>query len=261
MAFDLTTISRAKRDRAPRIILSGVQKIGKSTFAAGAPNPIFIPIAREEGIDALDVDAFPVAKTFADVVGALASLYTDEHEYQTIVIDSLTALEPLVWAETCARNGDAGSIEKVNGGFNKGYIEALSVWREYLEPLDAIRNAKNMISLQVCHVKVKAFNDPTADSYDQYQIDLHPLASAMFARWADCILFAGHKTAVKSEDVGFNKRKKRAVSTNGNAPVLFTQARPAHPGGGRGVYGSLPYELPLEWQAFETAVSQAVEPV
>jgi len=261
MAFDLTTISRAKRDRAPRIILSGVQKIGKSTFAAGAPNPIFIPIAREEGIDALDVDAFPTAATVADVLGALASLYTEEHEYQTIVIDSLTALEPLVWAETCVRNDNAASIEKVNGGYGKGYTEALSVWRDILDGLDGLRSAKNMTAILIGHVRVKAFNDPTADSYDQYQTDLHDKTSAMFNRWADCILFAGHKTTVKSEDAGFNKKKKRAVSTNGNAPVLFTQARPAHPGGGRGVYGQLPYELPLEWQAFETAVAQAVEPV
>lgn len=256
MAFDLSSISRAKRDRAPRILLCGIQKIGKSTFAAGAPDAVFIPIVREEGIDALDVATFPVCKSVDDVIAAIGVLYTTDHPHKTVVIDSLSTLEPLVWAEACARNDNVKSIEKIGGGYGKGYVEALNVWREILDGLDALRNDKGLTVILISHVRVKTFNDPTADAYDQYQIDLNDKASAMFERWADCILFAGSKTIVKTEDVGFNKKKKRAVS-NGNAPVLFTQKRPAHPGGGRGVYGVLPYEIPLEWPAFEEAVAEA----
>lgn len=259
MAFDLSSITKAKRNRAPRIILTGVQKIGKSTFAGGAPAPVFIPIIREEGIDALDVLAFPVARQFSDVIDSIGTLYSSEHEHQTVVIDSLSTLEPLVWAETCARNGNAKSIEQVNGGYGKGYIEALNCWREILDGLDALREARNMTTILISHVRVKAFNDPTADSYDQYQIDLNDKASAMFERWADCILFAGMKTVVKVEDKGFSKKKARAIAGNGNDPVLYTQKRPAHPGGGRAPYGQLPYELELSWPAFADAVTEAAK--
>jgi len=40
---------------------------------------------------------------------------------------------------------------------------------------------------------------------------------------------------------------------------LFTQKRPGHPGGGRGVYGRLPYKLPLSWEAFTNAASEAAQ--
>ena len=49
MAFDLESITSEKRIRAPRIVLLGVEKIGKSTFASGSHNPIFIHTIREIG--------------------------------------------------------------------------------------------------------------------------------------------------------------------------------------------------------------------
>ena len=63
MAYDLSQISSGVCVRAPRIILLGVEKIGKSTFAAGANRPVFLPIKGEEGIDELDVDKVPVCNT------------------------------------------------------------------------------------------------------------------------------------------------------------------------------------------------------
>jgi hypothetical protein len=72
-AFNLQSISAGRRERAPRVLVFGVQKIGKSTFAASAPNPIFLPIKGEDGIDALDVARFPMANTIDDVIGAIAT--------------------------------------------------------------------------------------------------------------------------------------------------------------------------------------------
>ena len=40
MAFDLSSITRGKRLRAPKIVVYGPPKIGKSTFAASAPNAV-----------------------------------------------------------------------------------------------------------------------------------------------------------------------------------------------------------------------------
>ena len=73
-------------------------------------------------------------------------------------------------------------------------------------------------------------------------------------RWCDCILFANRRTFVRKQDKGFSQEER--VTSGGDTPMLFTQKRPAHPGGGRGVYGQLPYELPLNYEAFATAVAQ-----
>ena len=65
---------------------------------------------------------FPLARTFDDVMQALAALYTEEHGFRTLVVDSVDWLEPLVWAQVCKDQGWK-SIE--DAGYGKGYVNAL----------------------------------------------------------------------------------------------------------------------------------------
>ena len=83
MSFDLASVSSEIRQRAPRIIVLGVEKIGKSTFAAGANAPIFLPIKGEEGVDDIKVPKAPVCNSFGDVMGWIGSLYTEDHPHQS----------------------------------------------------------------------------------------------------------------------------------------------------------------------------------
>ena len=59
MVFDLKSIKKNTSFAAPRVLVYGVEGIGKSTFAAGAPSPVFIQT--EDGLGSLAVDHFPVA--------------------------------------------------------------------------------------------------------------------------------------------------------------------------------------------------------
>ena len=258
MAFDLATIHSETQVRPPRIILLGVEKIGKSTFAAGSHNAIFLPIKGEEGIDDIPAAKIPgVCNSTDDVFGWLNSLRTGQHDHGTVVIDSVSALEPLVWAETCRTNGNVDSIEKVGGGYGKGYTAATDVWRKLTEWLDCLRIEKNMASILVGHVKVKLFNDPTGSSFDTYTWDIHEKAANLLYRWSDAILFCNTKVVVTSEDAGFNKELKKGIDITGGQRFLFTGKRPAHPGGGRGVFGRLPYEMELSWPVYMEAIAAA----
>jgi len=256
MAISLDSIKKGVQHRPPRIVLMGAPKIGKTTFAASMESPIFIPIKGEEGADDLDVASFPPANSFQDVLDCLGTLYQGEHEYSTVVIDSASALEPLVWAAVCEAH-KVDMIEKVLDGYGKGYLQALNHWRMILEGLDALRSDRNMGCCLIGHVKIKDFRPPDGDAYTRFWMDINEKAYAVIERWADCILFANSKTVVKKEDAGFNKKVARAIDTTNGARFLYTQARPAHPGGGRGIYGRLPYELPLDYDTFIEAVATA----
>jgi len=251
--MNLSDVKTGIQHRPPRIVMAGVEKIGKSTFAAGAPNPIFLPIKGEDGIDALDVARTPVIDSYINLLGALQMLAEEHHDYKTIVIDSVSTVEPLIWQQVCV---DAGvdTIEKVGGGFGKGYIEAVYKWREIMAGLDYLRDQKNMCSIMIGHVAVKTFTDPVNESYDQYELDIQKRASSALLRWSDCILFSNSKTVVKTDE---NTNKKRGVQRTER--VLYTQKRPAHMGGGRGVYGQLPYELDMSFSAFADAVKNVQE--
>ncbi len=260
MAFDLSTITNERIVRPPRIVLLGVEKIGKSTFAGGSNNPIFISIKGEEGLDDIEAGKPPVCNAAEEVFGWLGSLYRGEHSYETCVIDSSSTLEKLFNAEVCAKNG-APSINEGSLSFGTGTDQVLSMWETLTQWLDALRSKRNMALILIGHVRVKRFDDPNGESYDQYQWDIHHKAASLLTRWADSILFANTKVTVQHEKLGFHKDnvKKRGIEIVPGSRFLYTQKRPAHPGGGRGVYGRLSYELPLEWKHFQNAVSAAMQ--
>lgn len=257
MAFDLESITTGYGPRPPRVILTGTEKIGKSTWASLWPGSIFIPITGEEGIDDIQVPQWPPCQSLNDVFACLSELYHKDHSFLNVVIDSGSTLEPVLHKATCVRVGHSAGIESLGGGYGKGYTEALTEWRQLMAYLDALRNTKGMSCIIIGHVKLKRFDDPTGPSYDRYQLDLNDRAASSLFRWADSILFCSNKVTVEKEDGSFNREVGKASDMTGGQRYLFTQSRPAHPGGGRGVYGRLPYELPLSYDHFAAAVQSA----
>ena len=237
--------------KPPRLLIYGTEGIGKSTTGAQAGRPIFIQT--EDGLDQIDCASFPLARSFSDVAAALSELYAEEHDYETVVIDSLDWLERLVWDEVCREYG-VQSIEKADGGYAKGYIHALTQWREVLDGLDALRNEKGMAVVLIAHAKVEKFDDPESAAYDRYSPRLHKHASALVTEWSDAVLFATRKFRTETEDAGFNRTRSIAVAlgTDGGERILRTVGGPSCIAKNR--YG-MPAELPLSWSAILSAIT------
>lgn len=249
MAFDLASITRGKRLRAPKIVIYGPPKVGKSTFAATAPSPI--GIITEEGLDNIDVSAFPKAETYEDVMQALATLYTEAHEFQTVFVDSLDWLEPLILAKVCKDN-NVDNIEKI--GFGKGYIFADDLWKQFFAGLDALRNHKSMTIICIAHEQVTKVKNPSlADDYDAYSLKLNKRATALVNEWADIIGFANHEVYTRQVDPA-NKLNKDVKATTTGARKLHLNPHPAYVAGNR--YG-IP-DCALSWAAFSQAMTAAM---
>lgn len=251
----LDQVKPSRRQRPPRIVLTGTEKIGKSTFAAGFKSPVFIPIEKEEGIDAVDAQAFPVARSFADVKAAIKALVEEDHDFKTIVIDSMSALSPLVISEALTIEG-VNEEKKLGGGYGREFNTVNDLWGQILTGLDLLRD-KGMTVILIAHIKKAKFEDPLAGDYTIYEVDMPAKVLSPIKRWADSILFANWEVFRKSEDAGFNKEVHRAVGQG--VRRLYTQARPSHPGGGRGVYGQLDYEIPFSAEAFRSAVVEKLQ--
>jgi hypothetical protein len=242
MAFDLKSIKKNTAIAAPRVTVYGVEGIGKSTFASAAPNPIFI--LTEDGLGSLQVEHFPIATKPGDVLDAIQALYDGDHDFRTVVIDSLDWLETLIWREIESTH-DAKDL-----AYGKGALIAAEKWRQVLDGLNALRNDKGMICILIAHTEIKRFDSPEVEPYDRYQPKLQTRSSALVREWSDAVLFANYRTIVKKDDVGFNKTNNRGVSTGER--LLYTSEKPAYMAKNR--YG-LPESIALSWEAFESAIT------
>jgi len=223
MAISLASLRRAKAEKPPIMLVHATGGVGKTTLGASAPNPVVIQT--EDGLH-YPVQTFGLMKTWAEVMEALGALYTEQHDYRTLVIDSVDWLEPLVWAETCRRGDGQKTYRSIEDfGFGKGYTAALNVWREYVEGITALRDEKGMTIFQIAHTETKRFDSPEHDPYDRYQIKLHKAASALLVEHCDIVGFMNYRVSTVKTDVGFKKQVTRGVG--GGMRALFVEERPA----------------------------------
>ena len=244
MAFDLSSISKTKRLRAPKIVIAGPGKIGKTTFASQAPNAV--GILTEDGADAVDASAFPLCKSLHDVYTSIRTLLKEEHDFESVFLDSLDWLEPLLHQHVCEANKWA-SIEAP--GYGKGYIAAGDEWRTLLSNLEALRQQRNMAVILIAHDKIKRFESPLHEGYDQYTLKLHDRAGALVQEWADVIGWANYRVVTTQSDAGYGNKETKARSTGER--ILHVEPHPAHMGGNR--FGLK--NMPLSWEAFTAALA------
>lgn len=242
MTISLSNVRSGRIDTPRRVVIYGVEGVGKSTFAANAPSPIFL--CAEDGTCHLDVHRL-APTSWDDVLEALRCLRMEKHDYKTLVIDSLDWVEPLVWRHICQRDNKK-DIEDY--GWSKGYTVAMDEWRLFVHVLESIQYKSNMHIVCIAHCGVRSFKNPMGEDYDRYEMSLHRSASAFFRQWAEDVLFARY------EEYGYKVGKAtRARGVDTGRRVLMTQHSAAYDAK---THHALPAELDLSWSAYVEAVAK-----
>lgn len=237
MAISLASLRSSTSLSPPRLLLYGVAGVGKTEFAAASPRPVILQT--EDGLGRIEATTFGLLRSFDEIMEALGALYSEPHDFETLVVDSLDWLEPLVWQHT-ARTHNQPDIESF--GYGKGYLAALDTWRSFLDGVNALRDERGMGVILIAHAEIKRFDSPETEPYDRYQPKLHRSASALVQEHVDAVLFANYRVSTLKSDVGFNKKVVRGVS--GGDRLLHTAERPAFLAKNR--FG-LAETLPLSW--------------
>lgn len=241
----LAAVVKGRLAKPIRVLVYGIEGVGKSTFAAGAPSPIFL--GAEDGTSELDVARFPEPKSWTDALDAIGELTTSEHEFKTLVVDTLDWLEPICWDHICATKltSSGKRVGDIEGfGFGKGYTAALDQWRLLLSKLENLRAQKRMHVVLLAHSWIKPFKNPEGDDFDRYELKLNAKAGGLLKEWCDAVLFATHQTHTY-------EREGRVKGISTGARVLHTQRTAAFDAKNR---YDLPKELPLDYEAFASAV-------
>jgi len=173
---------------APRIVCHGKGGVGKTTWGASAPDAILIPV--EEGLGNLAVAHFPRPASFGDVMEMLQELALKDHTRKTLVIDTVDALEPLIWNHVCESRSDSkkqyASIEDFPYG--RGFTFADEAWLRLFRGLDHLRST-GMTVIVLAHSESKFIEDPLTGPVERLQPKLHKRANSLLYEWADVVAF------------------------------------------------------------------------
>jgi hypothetical protein len=234
--MNLASIHKVSALLPPRILIHGQEGVGKTTIASRFPSPIFLQT--EDGCPGgLEIESFGLIESYTDFRSAIAALASEPHHFQTVVADSVDALEALIWTDVCKSQGWS-SIE--SPGYGKGYVIVESWWIDIVKGLEFLRRRLGMNVVLLAHSAIETINDPRAASYTSYQLRLHKRARGLVQDWCDAIGFLAPDLHVQSEEVGFSKKRNRA--DGGSQRWLHFEGRPSFVAKNR--YG-LPAKMPV----------------
>ena len=221
---NMSLISTAGKpaDRPVLITLCGDSGMGKTSLAASFPKPIFI--RAEDGMQAIPEnkrpDAFPLLSNAKDLWAQLGAVIHEPHDYQTLVIDSVTALERLFVAEVLEQDPKAKSINQALGGYGAGVAAVAAMHARVRKGAGLANEKRGMHVVFVAHADVETMRLPDADDYMRYSLRLPPKSMPPYVDDVDVVGFLRLVTFTKGDD----GERKKAISTGDRELVCHAVA-------------------------------------
>ena len=231
-------IIRGKLPCAKKVLIYGPEGIGKSTFAAHFPAPLFIDT--EGSTKEMDVARTPAPSSWTMLLEQVAYVKQHPDICRTLVVDTLDWAEQMCVAHICALHNKTG-IEDF--GYGNGYVYSKEEFGRLLNRLEEVVQGGGHVVL-TAHAQMRKFEQPDEmGAYDRWELKLGKKTtsqtSPLVKEWADMVLFANYKTFSVAVD---DKGKKHKAQ--GGARVMYTAHHPCWDAKNR--YG-LPKEMAFDY--------------
>lgn len=266
-----------------RIVITGVEKIGKTTLACDAPNALLIPI--EQGFASQTCDRLPMINWWEEIEGVCSELIAATQASPvmddgspnpgyiapgtSLVWDSATAVERLIHDYVLRKDGAWGAgnpnnvtMTSAHGGYGKGYNLATELFGKWLSWMDML-SMRGVHSIITAHVFAASVVDPAYGEYNSWDIRLHSPknektfgAREMITEWADMIGFLHTPLFVTK---GKDDTLAKGVDA-GKGRVLAVERTPSWIAGNRfKLRGEIVVPLEQGWNHIAAAVYASTE--
>lgn len=218
MTSALDTIEKPE-DRAPIITIFGDVGTGKTSLAATFPKPVFV--RAEDGLQAIPAstrpDAFPLlkGKTASDKLAMLRdqlkAILTADHDYKTLVIDSVTALDAIITAAIVESDPKATSINSALGGYGAGPNAVAAKHYGIRQLVGQINEERSMNIVFIGHAGVETINPPDSDSFQRWSLRMPDKSVTPYVQDVDVVGFIRLQAIVTGRDDGGNRASYTGV--------------------------------------------------
>lgn len=256
-----------------RVVVAALEKMGKTTFCAGAPGVLLVPL--EVGYAGVNVNKTPMLQSYKEVLQLIQEVLTMAQQYRasgqpmpfhTIAFDSATALERMIHDHVLSLDmtrGKTSTMEAAHGGYGKAYAIANNLFGELLGELDKLAVWYGINIVFTCHVFSSVVKDPTTGEYNSWDLLLHSPKNEktygkreMITQWADVVGFIYEPVYLSTTE---GSKMVRAVSQN-KGRVMALSRTPSYVAGNRfGMLGEVQLPAPPanSWNAFADALYKA----
>ena len=190
--------------KAPFITILSDAGMGKTSLAALFPAPIFI--RAEDGMDSIPdeykPDAFPPVEKWGDLIKQLTWVATQEHDYLTVVLDSVTAAEQWIIKEvldTDTSQKRTGDIVTARGGYGAG-MRAVGTYHSRIRAaLEACRK-RGMTVVALAHADIEEISPPDSEKYTRFTCRLGKHSLPHYIDNADMVAFLKLHKVIKAKE-------------------------------------------------------------
>lgn len=254
-----------------RIVISGVEKVGKTTLACDAPRAILIPM--EIGYASITISKTKMIESYDEVMGLLDEITTEAKagrwQFQSIIFDSATALERLIHDAVLQsdpayvnKNKKAVTMESALGGYGKAYQFANELFLRFTKKCDDLAIYAGINIILTCHVFASKVIDPTYGEYHTWDLLLHSPKNEknygkreLITQWADMVGFLNEPISILHGKEG--ETVKRAVNLN-KGRVLAVDRNPSWVAGNRyGLVGEIGIPAVGGWNYLADAIMKS----
>jgi hypothetical protein len=233
--ISVNDIETASFDGPTRLTLHTPEGYGKTTLAAYFPRPVFL--APENGFPRdlpFRPKRFPLLREWKHALQAVDSLTYDEHAYETLVIDTVDWLEPLLHDYVCERdsgrktelNKGGNKLESIEDyGYGKGYVAAREEFQRLLYAIDLMQarhleNRRLMHCVLLMHSKTVLFENPSGPNYKRWEPKVDSRIARLVIEWSENVLFGFYEVeAGKLKD----EKEKHAKGVSTGKRLLGTR--------------------------------------
>ena len=231
-----------------KTVLYGPEGIGKSSFAAKFPQPVFIDT--EGGTKRLNVARLPAPTSWAMLLDEVEEVRKGNVPCKTLVIDTADWAERLCTEAVCAKAKVKG-IEDF--GYGKGYTYLKEEFSRLLDALEEVLGTGRHVVV-LAHATITKFEQPDAvGNYDRWTMKTSKQVAPLLREWCDMLLFANYKTIVEKSGSGQNAKNK----ASGARRVLYTAHHACWDAKNR--FG-LPEEVPFEYASIAACIEAGSAP-
>lgn len=208
----------------PQIItICGDAGTGKSSLAATFPKPIFI--RAEDGVARIPQNirpnALPLVQTEDELWDQLKALLGDEHDFQTLVIDSVSALDRVFVQSILKRDGKAQSLNQALGGYGAGFSALSTMHQRVRKAAEYLRERRGMNAVFIAHAEVDSVRPPDQEDYSRYSLRMtHSKSLPPYIDDVDAVGFLRQRMFVKGDE----GERKRVISTEDRELVMHLTA-------------------------------------